>query len=217
MADIHGAIFDLDGTLFDSMPIYDTVTADMLRDLGYAPRAELREQVRSLSGMQVLEHMRREYNTRETAEELESELDRRLYDFYAHTAPLKPGVPRLLEALKSRGIPMAVATATNRIHVEAALERTGIAQYFKRVFTCSEERTGKTDPKIFLTAAEFLGSKPEETLVFEDAIHAVRSAVGAGFRVIAVRDAAEENNREEMKALAERYLDTLEDFELELR
>jgi beta-phosphoglucomutase-like phosphatase (HAD superfamily) len=92
--------------------------------------------------------------------------------------------------------------------VEAALERTGAARYFSRVFTCSEENTGKREPTIFLRAAEFLRSEPQRTDVFEDALHAVRSAKGAGFYVVAFYDEYEDKNKNEIRALADEYYKT---------
>ncbi|MDR3209010.1 MAG: HAD family phosphatase, partial [Oscillospiraceae bacterium] len=118
---IRGAIFDMDGTLLDSMPIYDTAVPDMLRALGYAPRADLYDAVRPLSGTEVLAYLRREYRVAETLDELDAALDRELFAYYAQIPPLKPGVLPVLEGLAANKIPMCVATATNRVHVEAAL------------------------------------------------------------------------------------------------
>jgi HAD superfamily hydrolase (TIGR01509 family) len=211
---MKGAIFDLDGTLLDSMPIYDTAGGDTLRALGYTPRAGLYDALRTLSGNEVLEYFHREYDTRETIAELEAALDKQLERFYADTAPLKPGVARLLEALRGLGIPMAVATATRRIHVEAALERTGAAKYFSRIFTCPEENTGKREPTIFLRAAEFLGTAPGETYVFEDSLHAIKSAKSAGFYVVAFYDGSERNNQAGIRELADEYYDSPAGFEI---
>ena len=93
----------------------------------------------------------------------------------------KPGVAAYLESLKKQGIPMAVATATNRPMVEAALARTGLAGYFKQIFTCTEIGAGKERPDIYLAAAKALGTHPADTWVFEDALYAIKTAKAAGF------------------------------------
>lgn len=204
------AIFDLDGTLFDSMPIYKTAVPDMLRVLGYEPRDGLYDDLRVLSAREVQVYLQREYNTRESIEELEAALEAQLLDYYANVTELKPGVPELLKSLQDKGIAMCIATATRRTPVEAALQRTGIAHYFSRIFTCAEENTGKREPLIFLRAAEFLGASPAETCVFEDAIHAIRTAKAAGFYVVAIRDEAEDDNRDEIIALADQFHETPE-------
>ncbi|MDR3310507.1 MAG: HAD family phosphatase [Oscillospiraceae bacterium] len=210
---IKGAIFDMDGTLLDSMPIYETVIPDLLAELGYAPAPKWRDAVRQLSGIDVLECVREMHGARESAAELEALLDRKLVEYYTHTPQPKPGVRELLETLGSRGIPMVVATATNRVSVEPALRRVGFGQYFKRLYICREEDAPKSEPEIFLRAARFLGAEPSEVCVFEDALHAVKSAKRGGFYVVAVRDLAEERHREEIRALADEYYDDLSDFD----
>ena len=212
MRNIRGAIFDMDGTLLDSMPIYDTAISDMMRSLGYSPREDLYEAVRPLSGNEVLEYLRGEYGVTHTLDELNDALDRELFDYYNTTPPMKPGVLALLDKLRAENIPMCVATATNRVHVEAALNRLGIAGYFTRIFTCAEEETGKREPKIFLKAAEHLGFAPTDVYVFEDAVHAIHTAKNAGFRVVAVRDLAEDKNRAEIISVADEFYDDLSDF-----
>jgi HAD superfamily hydrolase (TIGR01509 family) len=211
---IKTAIFDMDGTLLDSMKIYETAYNATLRALGYEPRDGLREAVRPLSGTEILRYLQREYAMPQSLEQIETALDEQLFGYYSTTPQLKSGVPRLLETLESRGIPMAVATATKRVHVEAALRRVGIARYFKRIFTCSEENTGKTQPKIFLTAAAFLGAEPRDTYVVEDALHAVTTAKNAGFYVVAVADASAARHRAEIIAAADEFYEDFEGFTL---
>lgn len=97
-------------------------------------------------------------------------------DYYKETAPLKSGAVELLEKLCNSNVPMTIASSNNKKEIEMAFERLEIAKYFDRIFTCEEAGAGKTKPDIYLQAAEYLGSRPEETLVFEDVIHAVRTA-----------------------------------------
>ena len=202
---MKAAIFDLDGTLIDSMYIYDTAYHNVVRALGYEPCENLRPQTRSLSGTEVIVFLKEAHGMSETVEEIEAALDEQLFGFYSTTPPLKPGVLEFLSHLEAQGVPMCVATATKRLHVEAALSRLGIARFFKRIFTCQEEQTGKSKPKIFLTAAEFLGTEPCDTCVFEDAHHAIETAKMAGFRVVGIEDESALQWRDEIRATADEY------------
>ena len=100
---------------------------------------------------------------------------------------------------------MTIASSNNKKEIEMAFERLEIAKYFDRIFTCEEAGAGKTKPDIYLQAAEYLGSRPEETLVFEDVIHAVRTAKKAGFQVIGIYDEASKDDQEEIQREADCY------------
>ena len=202
---LKAAIFDMDGTLLDSMYIYHTAYRDTLRALGAEPRDDLHDAMLARSGNECIAYLKDEYALSQSLEEIEAALDEQLFDFYSTTPQPKAGVKELLQELYALGIPMCVVTATKRMHVEAALKRTGLLQYFTRIFTCSEENTGKTSPQIFLTAMEFMGTQPRETYVFEDAYHAVMTAKNVGFFVVAIEDDFAAENRKQIKANAHEY------------
>ena len=205
MIDFKGAIFDLDGTLLDSMAIWDTVAVDYLRGQGITPNADIYEAVRSMSIQQVCEQFCSVYGVRLNQEQIALGINGMVEDFYFNRAPLKPGVREALDRLGARGVALCVATATDRYLVEAALRRTGILPCFGRIFTCTEVGYGKDVPDIFLRALDFLGTSPEETVVFEDALYAVRTAKAAGFRVVALRDPSADKNRRKIMKLADAY------------
>lgn len=188
---IRGAIFDLDGTLLDSMPVWDTLASDYLRSLGTSPKPGLDEAVSRMSVEQAAEYIRGEYGLAETPEEIVRGVNGMLGDFYRQTAPLKPGVPGFLERLREGGAKMCVATATDRSLVEAALLRTGVREYFSEIFTCAGVGHGKDEPDIFRAALAHLGTPKSATVVFEDALHAVATAKRDGFVVAAVYDSHE--------------------------
>ena len=108
--------------------------------------------------------------------------------------------------LKQKRIPMVIATSSDRSYLTAAFERTGIVEYFNRIFTCAEVGAGKTKPLIYETAAEYLGVLTEEIWVFEDVIHAVRSAKQAHCHVAGLEDAASAKDRETMQKECDVYL-----------
>lgn len=205
MIQIKGAIFDLDGTLLDSMPIWDSVAVDYLKSHGITPNSNIYEAVRSMSIQQVCEHFCGEYGIRLTHEQIGIGINGMVEDFYFNRAPLKAGVSDALGRLEARGVKMCVATATDRYLVEAALRRTGILKYFSRIFTCTEVGAGKDEPTIFLRALDFLGTNKQETLVFEDALYAIKTAKAEGFPVVALYDESAAQKQDRIKALADCY------------
>ncbi|MCD8021220.1 MAG: HAD family phosphatase [Clostridiales bacterium] len=187
---IRGAIFDVDGTLLDSMSIWDDLGARYLRSLQVEPESDLQNILNTMTVEEGAAYMKERYHLETSEEEIGRATLQVVESFYYEEAPLKSGVRELLEDFRQRGIPMVVASSSARDHIEAAFRRLGILEYFERIFTCTEIGVGKTRPDIFLTAAEFLKAKPEEVYVFEDAIHAVETAKNAGFPVVAVYDEA---------------------------
>ena len=203
-----GAVFDVDGTLLDSMSIWDTVGADYLRSIGFKPKENLNEVFKDMSLDQAARYYQTEYGVTLSVEEITEGVNALLEDFYRHRAALKLGAGELVRELSSRGVKLCVATATDRYLVEAALERCGVLSCFGRIFTCGEVGHGKNEPHIFEAALRFLGTVREETLVFDDALYAVRTAKKAGFPVAAVYD-SHEKGQAQVRALADVYLENL--------
>ena len=202
---IKGAIFDMDGTLFDSMWMWHLVEAEYMSRFEEKPGRDFTEILRFLNMQEVTEFIRVEYGVVKAVEEVTSEVNAMMEDFYFRKVLLKPGVFSVLDMFRSRGIKMCVATATDRYLVEGALKKAEIFGYFERIFTCGEEKTNKKSPDIFNRAAAFLGTDNKETLVFEDALFPVKSAKNAGFPVVGVYDEAAVIHQDEIKALCDIY------------
>lgn len=210
---VQGAIFDVDGTLLDSMPAWNTIASDYLRSIGYEPRAGLDEVFQSLSLQQAAEYYQQEYGVTLSGDEIMAGVDAILERFYRNQVPLKPGAAELLERLRRKRVRLCIATATDRYLVEAALERCGVLSCFDRIFTCTEVGHGKDEPHIFEAALGFLGTERADTWVFDDALYAIRTAKSAGFPVAAVYDGSEKAPGE-VRALADLYLEDLTQFDL---
>lgn len=202
---LAGAIFDVDGTLLDSMAIWDTVGERYLRSLGYQPRERLSEVFHSMSLQQAARYYREHYGVPQSEEEIIRGVNALLERRYREEAVLKPGARELLQRLRQQGVRLGIATATGRHLTEAALSRLGVREYFSVLLTCGETGHGKDEPHIFEAALRALGTRREETLVFEDALYAIRTAKAAGFFVAAVYDAYEPQP-EQVRALADFYL-----------
>ncbi len=209
---IKCAIFDFDGTLFDSMFIWDDVGEIYLRSLGKEPKPSMREDVRALSLYQSACYFKKEYELALTEEEIITGINKTVEDFYIHKVLPKTGVVDFLERMKKADILMCIATASDRYQVEAALDRCGMRHYFKEIFTCSEVGHGKDEPYIFRKAMEYFGADRSTTVVFEDALHAIRTAKTDGFAVVAVFDSSEKQQTD-IRDISDFYLTDFEHTE----
>lgn len=180
-APFHCAIFDMDGTVLDSMPVWDTLGEDYLRSLGRPVPPGLRGVLgaplhaadRELShGPAAASPARPSGSSTKSTRSWRTSTET--------PRPQSPGAAELLSCLRARGVRLALATATDRPLAEAALRRTGLLPYFSCLLTCSEVGAGKDRPDIYFAALAALSAKREETLVFEDAVHAIETAKAAG-------------------------------------
>lgn len=213
-----GAIFDADGTLLDSMPIWEDAAARFLAGLGIEAEPDLGDTMFRLSLDEGAAYLKRTYLAGDhglsmTEEEIKEGVLGVIRDFYVYQVQPKAGARRFLEELAARKVTMYIATSSNREHIRAALERLGLLRFFDGMITCEEAGASKREPRIFLMAAERMGLSPEDIFVFEDVIHAIRSAGSAGFTTVGVYDAASAADNEAMRAECAIYLHSLENLE----
>ena len=135
-----------------------------------------------------------------------------LEDYYFYEVSSKQGAGEILEFLKSKNIKMAAATSSPRTHIEKALQRNGLLEYIDRIYTTGEVGVSKHSPDIYNLAADFLETKPEETLVFEDSLYALNTAKEAGYFTVGVYDEKGESDQEGLKSSSDIYLTELNDF-----
>ena len=202
---IKGAIFDFDGTLLDSMFIWDTFGEDYLRTLGKEPKENLTETFKTFTLEQAAEYYREHYGVTLSVEEIVDGVNDMVAEIYRTKVTLKDGVRAFLEGLRAQDVKMCVATVTDRAIVEDVLNRLGIRDFFVEILTCAEVGCNKETPHIYLAALEVLGTKKDETVVFEDALHALITAKKDGFKVAAVYD-RHERNQTQMKENGDYYI-----------
>ena len=202
---LKGLIFDFDGTLFDSMFIWDTAGEVYLRSIGREPEADLQKVLKPMSLLQSAEYIREKYQIPLSVEEIMDGVNRTVEGFYFHTVEPKLGVIDFLEELHHRNIRMCIATATDRYQVEAALQRYKMRHFFSEIFTCTEVGSGKDRPDIFRKAMEHLQTDRTNTAVVEDAYHAAYTAKQDGFLVVGVYD-SHESRQQELLQLADVFL-----------
>ena len=205
-----GAIFDLDGTLLDSMYIWDWVPGALVRKLGGEPPEDLPQALAELSREEAADYLIRRFRLSQTPEVLLQMVNDLVDRAYREEVPMKPGADIMLARLHQAGIPCAIATASEAFQAREALERLGLWHYFQ--FAVSSREYGpKTRPDIYLEAARRLGGKPGELLVFEDALHAARTAAQAGFLVAGVYAPSAQADDRDMKLLCRWYLPRLDE------
>ena len=193
---LRGAIFDMDGTLLDSMQVWENAGEDYLRTLGCVPEEGVGELMKSMSLQQAALYCRERYALPMSVEEIMAGVNGRVERFYRQEARLKPGALDFLRTLSQRGVRMCLATATDLHLVEAALDRCGVRTYFSALFPCTQVGSGKDEPHIYRAALRHLGTGRADTLVFEDALYAARTAKGDGFVTVGVADAYEKSEGE---------------------
>lgn len=178
-------IFDLDGTLLDSMGIWETIGADYLtaRNITNFPE-DLAARLKTMSLMEAAEYFIAQYALPQSPQAVCDDINAFIADKYVHSIAIKPGVREFLH--RHRDKKMCVATATDRHLVEAALHRLELDGYFSFILTSGEVGNSKQYPDIYLQAAQGLGVPIAQCVVFEDALHAMETAKKAGFYTVAV-------------------------------
>lgn len=209
---IEGAIFDLDGTLLDSMFIWDTIGEEYLRSRGIEPKEDLNEKFRDMSLYQAACYYQSEYGLTDSTDSLMAGVNDMIQHLYTDEVQLKAGVEKFLKELSRRKVKMCVATATDRHLVEAALKRTGVLSHFEEIFTCSTVGHGKDEPNIYHAAQSFLQTPKDSTWVFEDALYAIKTAKNAGYHVAGVFDRSS-GHEDEIRLAADIYICSFEEME----
>ena len=198
---LEGAIFDLDGTLVDSMPMWRKVGTVFLESRQIEPEKNFMEKFRTMSLMETAHYFRENYGVTDEPEAIVKEFEDIVFKDYENTIPLKDGVLDMLKEFKSKNIKMIIATATNRHLVLPLIKRLELEDYFDGLITCKEAGRGKDSPIIYQKALELIGVKKENSAVFEDSLHAIKTAKKDGFFVVGVYD---DESRERWDIIKER-------------
>ena len=203
------AIFDMDGTLVDSMGYWRNMEREFLLSKGITDGLDaILEATKPMTLTESCTYFSEKCGIDCSPQQFIAEVETIMARHYAHDVQLKPGVREYLGDLKQRGIPMCVASATNKPLVELCLNTLGLQDCFRFILSCVEVGAGKNRPDVFVEAARRLGASPADCAVFEDAIYAVRSAHDAGFWVVAVKDEHNASCWDELCQIADEIIET---------
>lgn len=181
--DIKAIIFDMDGTLIDSLDVWAESDRIFLEELGLPYNTSVSQAMKKMHYNSACDYIKETYSLEMPSEEIGRRIMEIVKDSYMHTIPLKPNVYEYLTAQQKKGIKMCVATSNDKGLAVGALKNLGIYDMMEFVITSDEVGIGKETPTIFIKAAEMLGFEPSETLVLDDSVHAVESAKSGGFIV----------------------------------
>ena len=204
--DKKGLIFDVDGTLLDSMPMWARLDIDYLETMGITPEPNFHNKVKMMTLLDAAKYIKENFGVKKAPETICKEIQDIAYSYYRDVLLIKDGSMELLKELKNRGYRMYVATANEYDMCKAALERNKIMDLFDGLVTCSMTGFSKERPDVYLLACEKMGLKVEECVVFEDSCFAMNTAINAGFSVVGVYDEAEKENWEKICEITEKQV-----------
>lgn len=212
---IKGVIFDLDGTLIDSMKIWTKIDRKLLRENGVENiPPDISDRVRKMTIEESAQYFIDEFGFECTSEYIIKRIEELVRIEYEENIPLKSYAAEFLDYLDEKKIPYGVATATYKGLAEAVLKRCGIWEQMRFLLTEVEYPLGKNFPDIFLGGAERLGLEPEEVLVVEDSLHCIETAAKAGFITAGVYDEVSWNEQSLIADTADYYVRSLKELEI---
>lgn len=206
------AIFDMDGTLVDSMGVWNRLSDEFLLKHGIPGLPpELQEESVAMTMLESAQLFIDAFHLPGTPEQIAEEINGLMEAHYRTDIPLKPGARAVLERLQAAGVRMCVASSTAPALLDVCLRRLGVRDFFAFLLSCEEVGAGKNRPDVYLEAARRMGASPENTVVFEDILAAAETAKKAGFALGAVYDVNSAHEQEQLKALADRFIPRWDD------
>ena len=178
-------IFDVDGTILDSMEVWNTLASQYVQSLGMVPEKNLDEIVSDMSLEQSATYLKNHYKINKQEERIISEVLNFISDFYEYEVNLMPGFKEFISHYDSINV---IGTSCDEELVKIALNRLGVLNYFEDIITCSKVNKSKNDPDFYLACAQVLKQRPEDIVVFEDADYCIDVARKVGFKVIKIKD-----------------------------
>ncbi len=203
---VKAIIFDLDGTLIDSMGVWHEIDIEYLGRYGFDLPDDLQKCLEGMCMHDVAVYMKDRFSLPDTLEDIEAEWNRMAEDKYCHHVPVKEGIPELIKEAKNRGIKLGIATSNSRHLTQSFLNSRGLTDSFDGVLTGCETLKSKPDPEVYLTAAKLLDTEPSNCLVFEDITKGILAGKNAGMLVCGVEDKYSSWSRSEKISLSDHYI-----------
>ena len=210
---ITGAIFDFDGTVFDSMHIWKGVKFQFFDRIGLVLNEEQREEFKKLFLLDAIELAKTRFDLKMTDKELFDEFFTLIKEKYLADTKPKNDIIEFLEKLKAKGVKMGIATATGEPALIAVLEKFNMLHYFEEIYSTYTVGASKTEPKVYDVVLNELGTEKETTWIFEDALYAAKTAKKAGYNVVGIYDKSE-SEQEELKNLVDIYIHNYSELDI---
>lgn len=210
---VKGGIFDVDGTLLDTMGTWhDCGARYLMKRFGIEAEPDLGDKLFADTATSGAAYIIRTYHLDQTVEQVAQGIIDEMADFYRNEAQPKEGAVELLDELQSRGIPMCIVTSTDEFCIDAAFTRLGFHKYFTKIYSANDLGMLKSEPDIFWMAARDMGTEPADTWVFEDGLYAVETAKKAGFPTVGIYDETSEQDHQALKREADLFVYSLKDL-----
>lgn len=206
LKDIKAVIFDLDGSLVDSMWMWRDIDIEYLGRFGIPLPENLQHEIEGMSFSETAIYFKEHFPIPDSIEQMKEDWNSMAWNKYLHEVPLKEGVADFLKGCRDRGILLGIATSNSRELVENIADVHGFHNSFQCIMTGCDVAHGKPFPDIYLAVADKLGVKPQNCLVFEDIIPGIQAGKSAGMRVCAVDDDYSIAERAAKEALADYYI-----------
>lgn len=212
LKDIDAVIFDMDGTLVDSMWMWESIDIAYLAKYGIEIPKDLQKSVEGMSFTETAQYFKKRFEIIDSLDQIKDEWNRMAWEKYESEVPLKEGALNFLQYLKRHNIKAGIATSNSRELVDLVIDKLGVKEYFDSIRTSCEVEKGKPSPDIYLLVAKDLNVAPSRCLVFEDVIHGVMAGKNANMKVCAVYDKHSEKDDIEKKKLADYYVTTMSEI-----
>ena len=199
-------LFDFDGTLVDSMPLFGSVMLRILDENNVKYESDVIKTITPLGYVGTARYFVEHFNLPQTVEELLATMNKYAYEGYAHSVQAKSNVIETLVGLKQEGAKLYVLTASPHSVLDVCLERIGLFELFSGVWSCDDFGTTKANPQIYQMAAEKIGKEVNEILFLDDNFNAVETAASAGMRVCGVYDESSDMYIDELKRISDHYI-----------
>lgn len=206
LQNIEAVIFDLDGTLIDSMWLWKAIDIAYLGRFGIELPETLQDEIEGMSFSETAAYFKERFNLIDSTQQIKADWNEMAGSYYREQVTLKNGVMELLEYLKAKDIKMGIATSNSKELVMQIIERFDIGHYFFTIRTSCEVEKGKPAPDVYLKVAEDLAVNPSSCLVFEDVMNGVKAGRNAGMKVCAVYDEFSKGIKDQLVELADYYI-----------
>lgn len=203
---VKAVLFDLDGTLVDSMWMWKDIDVEYLHRYGCTLPPELQKEIEGMSFSETAVYFKKRFGLQQSLESIQAEWIEMAKEKYAHEVLMKPGALPFLKYLKEQGIRTGIATSNSRELLDAVMVSLELDRYINFSMTSCEAGAGKPAPDIYLKVARYLEAEPAECLVFEDTPAGIQAAIRAGIRVCAMEDRHVEDQRNIVCSLADYYI-----------